>query len=180
MDVPWVSPFSGKQVDPRTLTEDGSLPTWQFRLLYDGNCPLCMAEVNMLSKRNTDPVPKLDLVDIDSPDYDPYLNGGVTFDAAMAGIHGIYSDGRIVSGMEVFQGSYDAIGLGWVHAILQIPGVLEVANVLYGFWAKQRMAITGRDDLSVILAQKKLDGGCDEACAIPDFMFDDDDNTELK
>ncbi|MQI72041.1 DUF393 domain-containing protein, partial [Escherichia coli] len=32
--------------------EEQSPKDWKIKMLYDGECPLCMREVNMLRKRN--------------------------------------------------------------------------------------------------------------------------------
>ena len=50
-------------------------------MLYDGDCPLCMREVNMLRRRD-DGVGKVEFVDIASPDYDPAANAGISFEQA--------------------------------------------------------------------------------------------------
>ena len=48
-------------------------------MLYDGDCPLCMREVNMLRKRDKDQN-KIGFVDISSPDYTPKDNAGISYE----------------------------------------------------------------------------------------------------
>ena len=52
---------------------------WEIKMLYDGDCPLCMREVNMLKKRDKDQH-KIGFVDISSPDYIPANNAGISYE----------------------------------------------------------------------------------------------------
>ncbi len=56
-------------------------PRWEIKMLYDGDCPLCMREVSMLRRRD-EGVGKIEFVDIASPDYDPAVNAGIPFEQA--------------------------------------------------------------------------------------------------
>ena len=47
-------------------------------MLYDGDCPLCMREVNMLKKRDKTQN-KICFVDIASKDYSPASNAGISY-----------------------------------------------------------------------------------------------------
>lgn len=53
--------------------------SWEIKMLYDGDCPLCMREVNMLRKRDKDQ-DKIGFVDISSPDYSPKDNAGISYE----------------------------------------------------------------------------------------------------
>ena len=52
-------------------------------MLYDGECPLCMREVNMLRGRDKG-VGKIDFVDISSSDYSPEDNANLSYDEVNA------------------------------------------------------------------------------------------------
>lgn len=52
---------------------------WDIRMLYDGDCPLCMREVNMLRRRDKE-AGKIDFVDISSPQYDPAANANISYE----------------------------------------------------------------------------------------------------
>ncbi|CAK0744985.1 hypothetical protein CVIRNUC_001588 [Coccomyxa viridis] len=127
---------------------------WEIKMLYDGGCPLCMREVNMLKRRDAG-VNKIAFVDIDTPEYTPAQNAGISYEQGMANIHGILPDGRVVTNVEVFRRLYEAVGLGWVYAITKNPVIGRVAEWVYGIWAKFRLPITGRPDLDVIMREKK-------------------------
>lgn len=52
---------------------------WEIKMLYDGDCPLCMREVNMLRKRDKDQN-KIGFVDISSPEYSANDNAGISYE----------------------------------------------------------------------------------------------------
>ncbi|GBF89925.1 hypothetical protein Rsub_02629 [Raphidocelis subcapitata] len=128
-------------------------PSWEIRMLYDGECSLCMKEVNFLRARDAGRN-KIDFVDIASPGYDPAANAGIGYATAMEKIHAIGADGRVITGVEVFRRLYEAVGLGWVYAVTKNDAVGRAADKLYDFWARYRTQITGREALGVILQRR--------------------------
>ncbi|KAJ9531379.1 hypothetical protein QJQ45_006822 [Haematococcus lacustris] len=94
---------------------------------------------------------------------------------AMERIHAIQDDGTVLTDIAVFRKLYEAVGLGWVYAITANPTIERLANLVYGFWAKYRMQVTGREALEVILARRRAQGTtslCDSsaeaACELPE------------
>ena len=73
-----------------------------MRVLYDGDCPLCVREVDFLRGKDGG-AGRLDLVDIASDEYDPDANAGIPFETAMSTIHGIKPSGDVITGIEVFE-----------------------------------------------------------------------------
>jgi predicted DCC family thiol-disulfide oxidoreductase YuxK len=129
---------------------DSSKISWDVRVLYDGDCPLCVREVDFLRGKDGG-AGRLDLVDIASDEYDPDANAGIPFETAMSTIHGIKPSGDVITGIEVFERAYAAVGLGWVYAFAKVPSLLNVANKVYDFWAERRMQVTGRGTLAEVL-----------------------------
>lgn len=123
-------------------------------MLYDGDCPLCMREVNMLRRRDA-AQNRIDFVDIASPDYDPSANSGITFEQAMGQIHAIEADGTVIKNIDVFKRLYEVVGLGWVYGFTSIEPLRKAADALYDVWARYRLPLTGRADLQTILADKE-------------------------
>lgn len=142
-----------------------SLPTWQIKLLYDGECPLCVREVNFLRSRDAGRG-LVEFVDIAADDYNPEVNGGVDFATAMGRIHAVLPDGTLVKNVEVFRRVYEILGMGWVYAVTKLPIMGAIANFIYGIWADWRLALTGRPNLETILTQRqqrlacKVEGRC--------------------
>ena len=48
-------------------------------MLYDGDCPLCMREVNMLQRRDAGQ-DRIAFVNIGAEDYDPRQNAGISYE----------------------------------------------------------------------------------------------------
>ncbi|GAB2213211.1 hypothetical protein Droror1_Dr00021233 [Drosera rotundifolia] len=144
--------------------EEGS-HDWKVKMLYDGDCPLCMREVNMLRERDKQ-YRAIKFVDISSEEYLPEDNQGLDYKTAMGRIHAILSDGTVVRDVELcitlfngaapflgvlglllgsaFRKLYEAVGLGWIYAITKYEPITTIANAVYGVWAKYRLQITGR------------------------------------
>ena len=131
-----------------------SHPDWKINLLYDGDCPLCLREVNFLQKKDAGRgiVKFTDIADID---YNPEENGGIDFETAMGRIHAVRADGTVVKNVAVFQEVYEALGIGWIYAPTKWPVIGSLVNKLYDWWADKRLAMTGRASLDKIIAQRE-------------------------
>jgi predicted DCC family thiol-disulfide oxidoreductase YuxK len=127
---------------------------WKIKLLYDGECPLCVREVNFLKKRDAGRG-LVAFVDIADDKYDPDANGGVDFETAMGRIHAVLPDGSVVKNVEVFRRVYETLGMGWVYAITKLPIIGAIADFIYGIWADWRLALTGRPSLATVLEQRQ-------------------------
>lgn len=147
-----------------TPSAEISAPTWQIKLLYDGDCPLCLREVNFLRQKDNGRG-LVAFTDIAADDYAPEKNGGVDFATAMGRIHAVRADGTVIKNVEVFRQVYDVLGMGWIYAPTRWPIVGALVDWAYGVWANWRLAVTGRPSLKTILAEReaKLGQGCGEA-----------------
>lgn len=134
---------------------------WEIKLLYDGECPLCLREVNFLQKKDAGRG-KVAFVDIAADDYNPEENAGIDFETAMGRIHGILPDGTVIKNVEVFRRVYEALGMGWVYAITKLPILGAIANFIYGIWADLRLKLTGRPNLATVIKQRQERLGCDD------------------
>ncbi|XP_031737699.1 uncharacterized protein At5g50100, chloroplastic isoform X2 [Cucumis sativus] len=132
-------------VDPVSSNKEngeGSSQSWKIKMLYDGDCPLCMREVNMLRERNKQ-YGTIKFVDIGSDDYTPQENQGLDYKTA-------------------FRKLYEQVGLGWVYAVTKYEPFGRLADAAYGLWARYRLQLTGRPPLEDILAARKKNQ--DEIC----------------
>ena len=136
------------------MEQSTPLPQWKIKLLYDGECPLCVREVNFLQKRDRGRG-LVSFVDIADDDYEPTENGGVDFATAMGRIHAVLADGSVIQNVEVFRRVYEILGIGWIYAATKWPIIGPVVDALYGIWADWRLAVTGRPDLQTILAERE-------------------------
>ena len=113
--------------------------------LFDGGCPLCLRETNFLKRK--DELNKIDFVDINNVNYNPILFRDISYAEAMSNLHGILENGNIIKGLDVLAYSYELIGLGWVYYPLKIEFLAPVLRLLYKYWAKYRLKITGRSNI---------------------------------
>jgi len=111
---------------------------WRFKILYDGECPLCRREVRFLERYNCNGW--LALEDIASPDFNP-AKYRATRAELMGVIHGVFPDGRMIQRLAVFREAYQAVGLGWVLAPTRWPGLRWLADRGYEWFARHRLAI---------------------------------------
>lgn len=149
----------------------GEKPDWKVKLLYDGECPICMKEVVFLMKKDAGRG-LIKFVDIADDDYDPAENANVSWSRAMGRLHAILPDNTIITGVKVFQKTYEVIGIGWLFAATKLPVIGNVADGVYNVWAKYRLRLTGRQDLEDLIREKEEqaqallneDGECEDTC----------------
>ena len=123
-------------------------------LLFDGGCPLCQREVSFL--RSRDISKSIAFVDIDSPNYNPQLYGGISYREAMGRIHAINSSGEVLKDVEVFREAYRLVGLGWMYAPTTWPVLGELFDELYRLWARWRLPFTRRPSLDQLCKVREL------------------------
>lgn len=142
-------------------------PNWKIKLLYDGECPLCVREVNFLTKKDAGRG-IVKFVDIALLDYDPQENAGINFATAMGRIHAILPDGTVIKNVEVFRQVYEKLGMGWVYGITKVPVIGAIVDRIYDIWADWRLKLTRRPDLNIVIArrQKKLNSSNSSRCRV--------------
>ena len=133
---------------------DRNVRPWKIELLYDGDCPLCMREVNFLRRKDSGRG-LISFVNIAALDYNPELHAGIEFETAMGVIHAVKADGSIIQGVEVFRQVYEALGMGWIYAATRWPVVGPLVDKIYELWADRRLAMTGRPGLQEILRERQ-------------------------
>lgn len=147
-------PLSNTQQSDAVTTQSPLASTsWQIKLLYDGECPLCVREVNFLRKRDAGRG-LVEFVDIADENYNPQEHGGIDYETAMGRIHAVLTDGTIIKNVEVFRRVYEILGMGWIYAITKLPIIGFIVDALYGIWADWRLFLTGRPDLAMIVATR--------------------------
>ncbi len=131
-------------------TRDKTMNDRQFKLLYDGQCPICRREVEWLKRRDRhgNLVPE----DISAPNFHAEAYG-LSQTEVMAVMHGVLPDGRIVRRVEAIREAYRVVGLGWMVAPLSWPIIGWLADRAYGIFARNRVAL-GR------LFGRSCDGFC--------------------
>lgn len=114
---------------------------FDIEVFYDGACPLCLREINMLGRR--DHGARIRFTDIAADGFDADAVG-VTWEALMERIHGRLPDGTVIEGVEVFRRLYAAVGFAPLVALSRAPGVSQLLDLAYHLFAKNRLRLTGR------------------------------------
>ena len=108
-------------------------------LYYDGECPLCIREINWLSSLNRKN--KLIFTNIKSSDFS-IKNPDLSPDKLDRVIHARLGDGRLVTGVDATVAAWEAVGKGWVLTPLTWPVLSLVAGICYQAFAANRHKIS--------------------------------------
>ncbi len=116
-----------------------NLKAHSLTLFYDGFCPLCVAEMKSLAKK--DKQHRMKLVDVHEEgaldDY-PQINKA----AALIRLHAIDEHNQVLVGLDVTHKAWQLVGRGWLIAPLRWPLVRIGADWLYLLFAKHRYRIS--------------------------------------
>jgi predicted DCC family thiol-disulfide oxidoreductase YuxK len=115
----------------------------EVEVFYDGACPLCLREINML--RRWDRGQRIRFTDIAAPEFTAE-SVGHKYDDLMARIHGRLPTGEWIEGVEVFRRLYAAVGFGPIVWLTRLPGVSQLLDFGYRIFARNRLKWTGRCD----------------------------------
>ncbi len=121
---------------------ESSTSDWRFRVFFDGECPLCRREIDLVRRLDAG-AGRIDLVDLSLPDFDATAYG-LDQNTIEERIHGMLPDGTIVEGVDVFIHLYEALDRGWLVRIAHVGLVRAVLDRLYTWFARNRLRLTGR------------------------------------
>jgi predicted DCC family thiol-disulfide oxidoreductase YuxK len=116
-------------------------PDFDIEVFFDGDCPLCLREIEML--RKLDKAGRIRFSDIQAPGFDAG-SVGLTFAQLMQRIRGRLPDGELIEGTEVFRRLYGAVGFHRAVAVSRWPGVSHLLDAGYSLFAQNRLRLTGR------------------------------------
>ena len=114
----------------------------QFKILIDGECPVCKREGDFLRWLDGGRQ-RLVIEDISAPDFDPGQYA-TSRDELMGQIHGVMPSGTLIRGVAVFRQAYDAVGYGWLLAPTNWPILKPISDKCYEWFARNRLRLTGR------------------------------------
>ncbi len=115
---------------------------FEVEVFFDGDCPLCRREIELLRKLDRHHH-RVRFTDIQAAGFTPE-SVGLTFSDLMRRIHGRLPDGQLIEGTEVFRRLYAAVGFRRAVAISRWPGVSHLLDAGYALFAKNRLRLTGR------------------------------------
>ena len=118
---------------------------YPFTVFYDGSCPICAREIAVM--RRLDRQQRLALCDFSSSDYDAAGTGFVAADLSTM-IHARWTDGTVITGVEVFRAMWEAVGLGILVRLSRLSLVEPLVLRAYALFARNRLWLTGRKSCS--------------------------------
>lgn len=135
---------------------DDQDPRYEIEVFYDGDCPLCRREIQML--KLLDRRSLIHATDIAADGFEPAAIGKMQSEL-MAEIHGRLPDGTWVKGVEVFRRLYAAIGCRTLTRVSRWPLISQSLDIGYRLFAKNRLRLTGRCDQNCSLEYGPGEGG---------------------
>ena len=114
---------------------------WQVQVFFDGACPLCRREINLI--RRWDRRGRIWFTDIADADFHADA-WGIDQKTLMDSMHVRLRDGSWVMGVEAFRRMYGLIGFAWVIPLTRLPGISQLLDLAYRIFAKNRLKWTGR------------------------------------
>ena len=100
-------------------------------LFYDGQCPLCRSEMEVLAKLKRE---DLELIDI----HDDRAPGLPARERLLKVLHLRTRDGEWITGIDATVRAWSSTRVGGLWRLLNLPGVRPVADKLYSSWARRR------------------------------------------
>lgn len=125
----------------------------ELTLFYDGQCPLCVAEIEFLQSRSTKD--QLAFVDVTQTGFEA-AGHQISCEAAMAQIHGRTADGQVLVGVPVFATAYRLAKLPFLAWLLSRRWLMPLLQPAYVLFAKHRQAISRRIGPSVLKFSKRF------------------------
>lgn len=107
-------------------------------IFFDGNCPLCSAEMAKLKQYDLNN--QIQLINLHQANLSTHYPN-VNFDKAMAILHGYYK-GELLLGLNVTHRAWTIVGKGKLVAPLQFPVIKQLAHIVYLIVAKYRHPIS--------------------------------------
>ncbi|MGL5358555.1 MAG: thiol-disulfide oxidoreductase DCC family protein [Shewanella sp.] len=127
----------------------------ELRIFFDGNCPLCSAEMRQLKAR--DPDDNIELVDLNAENFSSRFSY-IDKDYANSILHGETASGQVLLGLDVTCKAWALTGTRpWIQ-VLRLPLIKPLADWCYLRFAKHRYRI------SYLLTGKAR---CDSQCQLP-------------
>ncbi len=113
----------------------------KLEVFYDGGCPLCFHEIEMLKR--WDRRQQIVFTDIDAPSF-VAADYGKSQAQLMAHMHARLPEGQWVEGVEVFRRMYTIVGFGLPVWLSRLPGLAHLLEILYAVFARVRLKLPRR------------------------------------
>lgn len=151
-----MKPFSFQEsVLCRRFSSSGTSPSSPppAVVFFDGGCPLCAKEIGIYQRMILNhSISDLKFIDISKEKNETALTQhGITLEEAMFRMHALDSDGNVQSGTQAFITMWEKLPYWKLLAkIVAVPGIIDIVETVYVFWAKRRNRLTGKETSDVL------------------------------
>ena len=114
---------------------------YPLTVYFDGECPICRREIDLMKRFNRRE--RLQFIDFSNFTYRP-TDHGLNQCELRRVIHACWSDGTLITGIDVFREMWKAIGLGIFARFSRRPLINTLLVKAYDWFAKNRLRLTGR------------------------------------
>ena len=114
---------------------------YPLTVFFDGACPICNREIALMKR--LDRRQQLEFCDFSAQEYDAASSGFATADLATV-IHARWSDGSVITGVDVFRAMWEAVGLRFLARLSRLSIVEPLVLKAYAWFARNRLRLTGR------------------------------------
>ena len=111
-------------------------PLESLSIFYDGNCPLCLAEIHVLKNNNQKQL--LQFIDI----HDADVTEAIDCDLALKVIHAQFASGKVIKGPSVFKEAYKRSDLTVMKWLFTFRLFQPFYVIFYPIFAKFRHQIS--------------------------------------
>ncbi|XP_041457899.1 uncharacterized protein At5g50100, chloroplastic-like [Lytechinus variegatus] len=128
---------------PSTRVDIGVNRTGKTKVLYDGECPLCIQEIKLVKylNKNKDVI---HFVDISQPGYNQMEHNNIPLDEALGIMHVIGPDNTVHKKIDAVDAMYRAVGWGWATGFMKWPIFAGLFDRGYMWFARNRLRLTGQ------------------------------------
>lgn len=106
-------------------------------IFYDGNCPLCLAEIHVLKNNNHQQLLKfVNLHDEET------MDKTINCELALQVIHAKLSNGQVVTGSKVFEAAYQRSDLAVMKALFSFKPFQSLYSIFYITFARFRHQVS--------------------------------------
>ena len=117
------------------------MASYPLTVFFDGACPICDREIALM--KWLDRRRRLEFCDFSSQEYNAASSGFAAEDLGTV-IHARWSEGSIITGVEVFRAMWEAVGLGFLARLSRLSLVEPLVLTAYAWFARNRLRLTGR------------------------------------
>jgi predicted DCC family thiol-disulfide oxidoreductase YuxK len=114
---------------------------YPLTVFFDGACPICAREIALM--KWLDRRRQLEFCDFSTQEYDAASSGFAASDLATV-IYARWSDGSVITGVEVFRAMWEAVGLRFLARLSRLSVVEPLVLKAYAWFARNRLRLTGR------------------------------------